>query len=145
MLANRLRDQQLLLRTMIAIKHKQNTIAIIIPAEYEQDGIHFFTPNEYSQQLAYMKRPSGYMITPHMHKTVSREVFNTLETLIVRRGKVRVNFYDDQHAFIQDHILKTGDVILLVSGGHGFEMIEESEIIEIKQGPFMGDQDKIRF
>jgi len=130
---------------MIKIEYESKTIAIIIPANFEKDGIHFFTPNEYSQQLAYMKRPSGYIITPHTHRPVSREVFNTLETLFIRKGKVKMNFFNEKREFIQEYVVSTGDVILLVSGGHGFEMLEESEIIEVKQGPFMGDQDKVRF
>jgi len=130
---------------MIKIEYESKTIAIIIPASFEEDGIHFFTPNDYSQQLAYMKRPCGYVITPHTHKLVSREVFNTLETLFIRKGKVKMNFFNEKREFIQDYIVSKGDVVLLVSGGHGFEMLEESEIIEVKQGPYMGDQDKVRF
>lgn len=130
---------------MIKIENKGKTIAVIIPAEFKEEGIHFFTPNEYSQQLAYMKRPKSYIITRHTHNIVQREVFNTLETLFIRKGRVRVDFYTAEKDFIESYELKTGDVILLVSGGHGFEMLEETEIIEVKQGPFLGDQDKIRF
>lgn len=130
---------------MEKIIYKQQIIAIVIPVEFQKDGIEFFTPNEYSQQLAYMKRRPGYTIQPHTHKMVAREVVYTLETLFIRKGKVRVDFYTDDQVFIDSRILKTGDVILLVSGGHGFEMLEETEIIEVKQGPFLGDKDKIRF
>lgn len=130
---------------MKKITQKDKVIAIIIPAEFEKEGIEFFTPNEYSQQLAYMKRPNGYTITPHTHKLVQREVFNTLETLFIKKGKVRVDFYSDEREFVESVVVKTGDVILLVSGGHGFEMLEETEMIEVKQGPFLGDQDKVRF
>ena len=130
---------------MINIKHNEKLIAIIIPAEFDKNGIHFFTPNEYSQQLAYMKRSKEYKIAPHTHNLVKREVFNTLETLFIRRGRVRIDFYSDEKEFIESYELKTGDVILLVSGGHGFEMLEETEMIEVKQGPYLGDQDKVRF
>ena len=130
---------------MTRIMHQEQLIAIIIPYDFSKDGIEFFTPNEYSQQLAYMKRPAGYAITPHTHKLVLREVFNTLETLFIKKGKLRVDFYTDDRKFIKSHVLNSGDVILLVSGGHGFEMLEETEIIEVKQGPFLGDQDKVRF
>ena len=130
---------------MKQIVHNSKTIAIIIPREFSEMGIHFFTPNEYSQQLAYMKRPSGYKIPPHTHNLVQREVFNTLETLFIRKGKVRVDFYADDRQFIESYVLKTGDVLFLASGGHGFEMLEESEMIEVKQGPYLGDQDKVRF
>jgi hypothetical protein len=130
---------------MIKIINNGRTIAIIITAEFQKDGIHFFTPSEYSQQLAFMKRPGGYIVSPHTHNLVPREVINTLETLFIRKGKVRVDFYSEEKEFIESYELKTGDVILLVSGGHGFEMLEETEMIEVKQGPFLGDQDKVRF
>lgn len=120
-------------------------IALIIPSNFSFDGIKFFTPDNLSQQLAYMKRDAGYNIEPHIHNDVKREVVNTREVLMIRRGKVRVDFYDDNQKYIESRILRTGDVILFASGGHGFEMIETTEIIEVKQGPYAGDQDKTRF
>jgi len=129
---------------MIKIEHNNQVYAIIIPAEFEKDGIEFFTPNDYSQQLAYMKRPRGYKIQPHTHKSIQREVTNTLETLLIKKGRLRVDIYSDKQKYLSSYELKTGDVILLISGGHGFEMLEDTEIIEVKQGPYIGDQDKIR-
>lgn len=120
-------------------------IAIIIRAEFQKDGIEFFTPNEFSQQLAYMKHPPGHRITPHTHNRVDRNVQNTLETLFIRKGEVKIDFYSDKREFIGDRIVKTGDVVLLASGGHGFTMLQQSEMIEVKQGPYAGDKDKIRF
>jgi mannose-6-phosphate isomerase-like protein (cupin superfamily) len=118
---------------------------IIIRANYKADGIKFFTPNEFSQQLGYMNRPKKYIIPPHVHKSVSREVHFTKEVLFIKSGKVRVDFYDDYQNYLESRILKQGDVILLAYGGHGFEMLEPSEIIEVKQGPYAGDEDKTRF
>lgn len=120
-------------------------LAMIIPADYSAEGIQFFTPNEFSQQLAYMNRPSGYVIEPHVHTPVPRSVDYTLEVLFIRKGKVKIDFYDSEKKYIEDRILKTGDVILLASGGHGFTMLEPTEMIEVKQGPYAGDKDKIRF
>ena len=120
-------------------------IAIIIRADYHSDGIEFFTPDNFSQQLAYMKRPKQYVIPPHIHNIVKREVQYTQEVLLIRSGKVRIDFYNNEQAYIESKILYAGDVILLSGGGHGFEMLEESEIIEVKQGPYMGEEDKIRF
>lgn len=127
------------------IEHEGEIIAIVVRADYTTDGIQFFTPNNFSQQLAYMKRPAGYRITPHVHNSVKREVFFTQEVLFLRKGKVKVDFYDNVKTYIDSKIISTGDVLLLASGGHGFEMIEESEIIEVKQGPYAGDNDKTRF
>ena len=120
-------------------------LAIIIRSEYSKDGIEFFTPDDFSQQLAYMSRPAGYVITPHIHNKLAREVFYTQEVLFIRKGKVKIDFYDDDRQIIDTRILETGDVILLASGGHGFEMLEQTEMIEVKQGPFAGEQDKVRF
>ena len=120
-------------------------LALIIRSEFHQEGIKFFTPDDFSQQLAYMNRPAGYKIAPHIHNKVQREVFYTQEVLFIKRGKVKIDFYDDQQKYVDTMILTTGDVILLASGGHGFEMLEPTEMIEVKQGPFAGEHDKTRF
>jgi hypothetical protein len=122
-----------------------NILAIILRTGYKSEGIKFFTPNEYSQQLGYMNRPKGYKITPHMHNRVVRNVEFTNEVLLIKSGKVRVDFYDENKIYFQSEVLNKGDVILLARGGHGFEMLEQSEMIEIKQGPYLDDNDKTRF
>lgn len=127
------------------IYQDKNKLAIIIRGSFNKDGIEFFTPNDYSQQLGYMKRESGYVIPPHVHNPVTREVHFTKEVLFLKSGKVRVDFYDEQQNYLESRILHQGDVILLAHGGHGFEMLETSEIIEVKQGPYAGEADKTRF
>ena len=127
------------------IKNKRKLLSIIIRANYKSKGIEFFTPKETSQQLGYMHRPKGYKIEPHIHKSVSREVKLTQEVLFIKSGKIRVDFYNEKKVYLESRILKTGDVILLAFGGHGFEILEPSEIIEVKQGPYSGEDDKIRF
>jgi len=123
----------------------QEQIAVILRAGYAREGITFLTPNDYSQQLGYMNRPAGYRIPPHVHNPVQREVMFTKEVLFVKSGRVRVDFYDDGQKYLESRILRCGDVILLASGGHGFEMLEPTEMIEVKQGPYAGDADKTRF
>lgn len=120
-------------------------LSIIIRHNFEKEGIEFFTPNDFSQQLAYMKRPKEYVIPPHVHNPMQREVQLTQEVLYIKSGKVRVDFYDNERNYLQSSVLEKGDVILLADGGHGFEMLEESEVIEIKQGPYAGEMDKVRF
>jgi hypothetical protein len=127
------------------ITHQSRILAILLRTTYRADGIQFFTPNGFSQQLAYMNRPEGYVIAPHVHNAVPREVQFTKEALFVKSGKVRVDFYDDHQNYLESRILNQGDVILLAFGGHGFEMLEASEIIEVKQGPYAGEADKTRF
>lgn len=120
-------------------------IAIIIRHTYSRDGIEFFTPGEFSQQLGYMKHGKGDRIQEHIHLLHHRDVNYTQETLLVRKGQVKVNFFREDRTFFTSRELGTGDVILLASGGHGFEFLEETEMIEIKQGPYCSDRDKVRF
>lgn len=127
------------------ICNKQKLLSIIIRSSFYSDGIEFFTPGNFSQQLGYMNRPIGYVIPPHVHNPVPREVSYTKEVLFIKSGKVRVDFYDEDQSYLESRILHAGDVILLAYGGHGFEMLEASEIIEVKQGPYAGNDDKTRF
>jgi hypothetical protein len=127
------------------IKYKDQLLAIIISTEFSKKGIEFFTPGDFSQQLGYMNRPAGYKIDPHIHNHIERTVTLTQEVLFIKSGKVRVDFYSNDKQFLESRVLQQGDVILLASGGHGFEMIEDCEMIEVKQGPYSGDADKIRF
>ena len=120
-------------------------IAIIIYGEFNKDGIEFFTPGDFSQQLGYMKHNKGDTIQEHKHLLHTREIKLTQETLFIKSGRVKINFYTDDNIYFTSCELKTGDVILLASGGHGFEFLEETEMIEVKQGPYAGDLDKVRF
>ncbi len=127
------------------IEHNGATIAIIIRHEYDKPGISFFTPDSFSQQLAYMHHPKGKVIAPHVHNPVLRQVSYTQEVLYIKSGQVRVDLYDNDKAYFKSTYLNKGDVILLAAGGHGFEAIEDLQMIEIKQGPYAGDQDKTHF
>lgn len=127
------------------IRHQGEMLALIVSHRFTEPGIHFFTPNEFSQQLAYMRHPAGKLIAPHVHNPVARSVDYTLEVLFIKRGKLRVDFYDNGQTYLESKVLEAGDVILLATGGHGFEVLEELEMMEVKQGPYAGDQDKTRF
>ena len=127
------------------VTYGDQELALILRRSFHKEGIEFFTPNTYSQQIGYMNRPAGYVIAPHVHNPVPREVHYTKEVLIIKSGRVRADFYSDDREYLESAILETGDVILLSIGGHGFEMLEPTEIIEVKQGPYAGEQDKTRF
>ena len=127
------------------LKSGDQLLAVIVSGKFREPGIHFFTPNDLSQQLAYMRHPAGKVIDPHVHNPVSRNVHFTQEVLLIKRGRLRVDFYDNDQRYLESRVLEEGDVILLATGGHGFEVIEEVEMIEVKQGPYAGDQDKTRF
>ena len=127
------------------IRDGDAVMALILKRDYKADGIKFLTPDSYSQQLGYMNRPEGYVIKPHVHNLALREVQYTNEVLFIKSGKVRVDFYGTDQQYRESRVLETGDIILLIVGGHGFEMLEASEIVEVKQGPYVGEHDKIRF
>jgi hypothetical protein len=116
------------------IRKGSTELAIIIRASYVREGITFLTPNDYSQQLGYMNRRAGYRIAAHIHNAVPRAVTFTREVLVIKSGKLRVDFYCENGKYVESRILNGGD--------DGFEMLEDSEIIEVKQGPYAGDQDK---
>lgn len=127
------------------ITHEGLLLSVIIRSQFKKDGIDFFTPGDFSQQLGYMNRPAGYEIPPHVHNLVPRSITLTQEVLFIKSGKVRVDYYDNEKVYLESRIVETGDVVLLATGGHGFKMLEQSEIIEVKQGPYCGEMDKVRF
>ncbi len=127
------------------ITYHQQLLALIVSHQFNKPGIHFFSPDDLSQQLAYMRHPTGKIIQPHVHNPVPREVEYTQEVLFIKKGRLRVDFYNDHQEYLESRLLEAGDVILLVTGGHGFEVVEEIEMIEVKQGPYVGEKDKTRF
>lgn len=131
---------------MTKITHNNNLLAVLLRSNFQAEGILFFTPENFSQQLGYMNRGVGYAIPPHDHNPVPRTIEWTQEVLFIRSGKVRLDIYaPSSREYLESYILLPGDVVLLAHGGHGFVMLEPSEIIEVKQGPYVGEYDKTRF
>ncbi|HEY5982673.1 MAG TPA: hypothetical protein VIU38_04310 [Anaerolineales bacterium] len=120
-------------------------LAIIVRRDFSESGIHFFTPSDFSQQLGYMQHPAGKQIQPHIHTAAPRAVDYTQEVLFIRKGKLKVDFYDFEKNHLESRVLEAGDVILLASAGHGFEVLEDVEMFEVKQGPYSEHADKVRF
>lgn len=127
------------------IMDKEDIIAIIIRDSYHNEGIEFVTPGEFSQQLASMSHKKGHKIIPHFHNRIQRDIHYTQEVLIIKDGKLRADFYDSRCRYLESAILEKGDIMLLSSGGHGFEVLEDLVMVEVKQGPYSGDNDKTRF
>ena len=127
------------------VKHNKHLLALIVSHKFNEPGVHFFTEDNLSQQLAYMRHPAGKVIEPHVHNPVPREVHYTQEVLFIKKGKLRVDFYTEEQEYLESRVLEAGDLILLIQGGHGFEVLEELEMFEVKQGPYAGDGDKTRF
>jgi hypothetical protein len=119
--------------------------AIILRLSFDEPGIQFFTTDELSQQLASMSYATGKVIPAHTHNLVPRQVSYTQEALFIRKGKVRVDFYTQQQEYRISRVLAAGDVILLIAGGHGFVVLEDLNMVEVKQGPYVGAADKTGF
>jgi len=130
---------------IIRIENKGILYAIIIDSSFSKPGVNFITPNESSLQIGYISQPTGKSIKAHYHKKTTRTLYYTNEVIIIKKGKLRVDFYDNEKDYLESYILKAGDVMLLESGGHGFEVLEDIDMVEVKQGPYVEDNDKDRF
>jgi mannose-6-phosphate isomerase-like protein (cupin superfamily) len=120
-------------------------IAIIVPQAFSPDKTTFITSDDLAQQLGFVVYSAGGEIVPHQHTDVERTTVGTLETLVVRSGRMEVDLYDKSRKLVATRSLGPGDVLALISGGHGFRMREDTVLLEIKQGPYGGEQDKVRF
>lgn len=130
---------------VIKIEHNGVELGAIVRSTYHNSGIGFFSGENDGLQLGYMNRPDGHVIVPHTHNKIKREVYYTEEILFIRSGEVRVDFYDDNQQYIESHMVHSGDIVILKGGGHGFKVLERADIFEVKQGPYLGTQDKVRF
>ena len=127
------------------IKHNNILLGMIIRKSDEKEGVNFFTPDEFQQQIGILKLPQDHRFQPHIHNKIKREIFYTYETLVIRKGKLRVDFYDTEQNYLFSDVVSTGDILMLAEGGHGFKVLEEIDFVEIKQGPFLGERDKFKF
>lgn len=121
------------------------TLAYIVRAGWQPEKTQFITPETCGQQLGLIVYAKGEAITPHRHHPVTRSVRGTTECLLVRNGLCEVDLYDREGRQLTSRRLGQGDVILLLDGGHGFRMLEDTVLLEIKQGPYLGADDKERF
>ena len=128
------------------IIHKKKLLALIVRGSYrKKKGITFFTPNESTQQFGYMKHKKKYIIKPHLHKKRVTKISYTTEVILILRGRLRVDFYNVLKKYLFSKILNERDIIMLVHGGHGFKILKDIEMLEIKQGPYSLIKDKIKF
>ena len=107
--------------------------------------MRFFSSENDSQQLGYMKRDAGYVILPHCHNIIQREVNLTQEVLFIKEGILRVDFYNNKEKYLHSKIVNANDILILIKGSHGFKVLSPIEMLEIKQGPYKMLKDKIKF
>lgn len=121
---------------------RKKIIAIVIKSNFKKEGMEFFTPESFPQQLAYVHHKKGKIIRPHIHNIVKREICFTQEVDIIKKGKIKVNLYSNDKQLLDTFILESGDVVLFACGGHGYEVLEDVELILVKQGPYLTEKDK---
>lgn len=128
------------------IKFKKKLFALIVRGKYrKKKGISFFTENKDIQQFGYMNHKKNYIIKPHLHKSQTRRIIHTSEVILILKGVLRVDFYNIKKKYLFSKILKEKDLIMLVHGAHGFKVLKNVQMIEIKQGPYITKLDKIKF
>jgi hypothetical protein len=120
-------------------------IATIVRAEKMPEKTEFVTGDNVKQQVGFVVYPQGGQIPRHVHVPMERRIVGTSEVLLVRKGMLEAEFYTDTKEYICTRILRQGDLLLLVSGGHGFTCMQDTVLLEIKQGPYLGLKEKERF
>ena len=127
------------------IKHKKKILALIINQKKIKKKVEFFTPKNFTQQVGYISHLKNTYIKPHTHNKFLRKIYGTSEVLIVKSGKIRVDFYEMKKKYLFSKLVDKNNIIILCQGSHGFKFIKNSSLIEVKQGPYDIKLDKIRF
>ena len=128
------------------VLHKNKLFALIVRGKFrKKSGINFFTSKKATQQFGYMKHKKNHIIKPHNHNKRLTKILSTTEVILLLKGAFRVDFYDNKKKYLFSKIIKEKDIIMLVHGGHGFKVLKNIEMIEVKQGPYSLSSDKIKF
>ncbi len=127
------------------IFHKKKLLAMIIPEKKTfKKGVNFLTPNHLTLQLGFIKHKSNTYIKPHTHKNYLRRIKKTTEILFIKNGSIRVDFYSKKK-YLFSKVVSKNKILILLEGSHGFKILKNCSIIEVKQGPFSLSMDKERF
>ena len=128
------------------VLHKKKLFALIVRSNFrKKKGINFFTDKFSTQQFGYMKHKKNYLIKPHKHNKRLTKILSTTEVIVLFKGILRVDFYDNKKKYLFSKKIFANDVIMLVNGGHGFKILKNVEMLEVKQGPYSLSKDKIKF
>ena len=127
------------------ILYKGTPLAYIIRAEISPQQTTFLTPPQFKQQVGFVVYPAGGEIHRHVHRPLERHLIGTSEVLVVRRGRCEIDIYNNERELVATRELRHGDIMLMVDGGHGFRMLEDTVFLEVKQGPYTGVDEKERF
>ena len=127
------------------ITWKGKPLAFIIHAEMNLEKTTFLTPPEFNLQVGFVVYPATGEIARHVHRPLERRILGTTEVLVVKKGRCKIDIYNDDRELVATRELRAGDILLMVGGGHGFRMLEDTVLLEIKQGPYTGLDEKERF
>jgi len=127
------------------IERNGKPLAYIIRAQLLPEKTTFLTPNDFKQQVGFVVYPKDGVITRHVHRPLERHLVGTSEVLVVRKGRAEIDIYDDDRTLVATRELGDGDIMLMIGGGHGFRMLEDTVFLEVKQGPYTGVDEKERF
>ena len=128
------------------IQNQKKLYALIVRSRYrKKKGINFFTDKNATQQFGYMNHKKDHIILPHRHNKRQSKILLTTEVIIILKGMLRVDFYSDKEKYLFSKRLYSNDIIMLSSGGHGFKVLKDTQMIEVKQGPYSLSMDKVKF
>ena len=116
-------------------------LAIYLPSSSWEKGLTFLTEDEDFIQAGVWEYDKGVKLQPHIHNEVKREISRTQEVIFVKSGKLRAHIYTEDEKLVKTFELSLGDVLILLSGGHGYEILESgTQVLEIKNGPYPGPE-----
>ncbi len=124
---------------VIPVTKGHSTYAIFFRGNIHTDGVRFLTQQTDEFQLGVMERKAGYEVKPHMHPEVNRALVGTSEFLYVESGRMKVTVFDEEWAVLAEEELTSGEFLLFFRGGHAVTMLEDTRLLEVKQGPYPGD------
>jgi len=120
-------------------------LCYVVRAGFQPQETQFITRPEHKQQVGFIKYPEGSRIARHVHLPLNRSLVGTSEAVLVRSGRCVLEVYTDTHELVATREIACGDLVLMVAGGHGFEVLEDTVLLEVKQGPYLGLDEKERF
>jgi hypothetical protein len=127
------------------ISWNEKPLCYIVRSQFTPKESTFFTPPDANLQAGYIVHPAGHEIARHVHCPIERRIVGTCEVLLVRTGQCEIDIYNDDQGKVDSRQLRAGDIMIMVGGGHGFRMTEDTVLLEVKQGPYPGVREKAQF
>ena len=128
------------------IIYKKKILALIVNQnKFNKKGVNFFSPNNFTKHVGIINFKKNHYIKPHTHLKHLRKIYRTSEVLLIQKGKLRVDFYIKRSKYLFSKVVKKNDILILHEGSHGFKVLENCRMVEVKQGPFVKTLDKVRF